>query len=664
MNIKTLPAASLLLASVALAQNGFGVRTVNLAATPPDAFLADGNIATFAVAVVGNPNQLIGGSTRTGNVNVLTANGPLGILNIGRNPLVANELGTGNYWGITMEGEWAPLSLPAAGNVTLSQDLCTIDDGSAVHVFQWWSSAWVTESLRSATYAVVPGRNFAAVVDGNTRLVGFSKLVDTVATVLDLGPSATWPVAHIAGNGESFTRRNSAMFEIGASEVAIYSGYLDAWQRFTFPAPLTNYQFEYDKNVIAISDPNRNELFMYSAHNGVIQQISVQDVNSAIVDAQDFAIKILDPLGNNLWCFRAIDGGLSILPNQASTTSSEMFGNNVYAVRSVNPITGGPEYYGCSGSKRGAVFVGAGLGASEVTIAEDVNDMVALAVTDGALYGFSAFTNRWTRLPGWQGTFSRLNAQDFIGWVETDTHAYVYSPRDDRWFTRPKAAGETLADADQFVVLGTPSSQSIVGMESTAIRSKNFIGTPFASGRGNSYSYSVHDDPLTGASRVYLFQSYGDRWMEMQTATRITDPAAIQRLEDGVLIKEADRLHILSGFADITTRFSAPNDNYAYHAFPGARPIFLANGVPNAQAVILVGTNRADLPILGALGNLQIDPIGLIGVSAGAYDARGILSLTFTLPTTLPAAVYPMQMASLAPGIGLQFGRLLRFEVY
>ncbi len=650
----------------AAAQQSFGARTHTFTQTPPDAIIVNGNVPTWAASVVGDPTRLIGGSGRTNHTSILTAQGPVGVLATGRNPFVAQENGTGRYWGLSMEGAWIPLALAAPAQVTVAQDLYVLDDGAAVHVFQTWKSAWTSETLLSpASHSVIPGRNFAAVVDGNTSLIGFSKLTATPATRLNLGAGATWPVQHIVGDpaGESLTRRNSAVFEIGNAEVAVYSGYLDAWQRFTFPAPLTNYSFNYDKNVIAIKDLTRNELFMYSAITGTMQQIALQDVATASIDAQDFAVKIVDPLGNNTFCFAAIDGSLILLPGQGLAVTGQLFGNNHFTAQVTDPVTLAVEYYAVSGNKRGSQFVAAGFGAGETLVADGVNDMTAIVVSNAALYGFSAFTNSWSRFAGWRGNYVSRGAQDFIGRVVTDTHVYVFSPREARWIERALATGATVQDTDQLVIVNEGNSQSVYGMESTAFRSQTFTGTRFQAGRSNSYSYSIHDDAVTGGSRIYFFQSYGDRWIELATSDRLADPTAIFGLEDTLVIKDGDQVHVLGGFADITSVYSAPNDNYAYHAFPGADATFLANGEPGAFAVLLVGFARNDLPIPGVLGNLLIDPLGLIGVGAGAYDARGILRFRLGLAGVSPGVVR-MQMASFAPSVGVQLGRLLSFEIF
>jgi hypothetical protein len=76
-----------------------------------------------------------------------------------------------------------------------------------------------------------------------------------------------------------------------------------------------------------------------------------------------------------------------------------------------------------------------------------------------------------------------------------------------------------------------------------------------------------------------------------------------------------------------------------------------------------VGIARTDLPIPGIAGNLLIDPSFLVGVPAGAYDARGNLRFTLGLAGLLPGIVR-MQMASFAPATGVQLGRLLNFEIF
>lgn len=206
------------------------------------------------------------------------------------------------------------------------------------------------------------------------------------------------------------------------------------------------------------------------------------------------------------------------------------------------------------------------------------------------------------------------------------------------------------------------NSQSVYGMESTAFRTQNFTGTRFAAGRSNSYSYSIHDDAVTGGSRVWFFQSYGDRWIEHAVASRLADPAAITALEDTLLIKDGTKIHVFSGFADISSVFSAPNDNCTSPS-PAQVRASSPTAKPNAAALLLVGIARTDLPIPGIAGNLLIDPSFLVGVPAGTYDARGNLRFTLGLAGLLPGIVR-MQMASFAPATGVQLGRLLNFEIF
>ncbi len=653
--------AATMAASSLASQTDFGARTHVFLNDAPAAFLADDKVVTWAATVTNQPNQLIGGSIRSNRASLLQANGPLAILTIGRNPWIAQEGATGNYWGLSMEGDWVPLQLAAAGNVTFGQDLCCIDDGTAVHLYQTWKNQWVSETLQSTAYQVIPGRGFMAVIDGTDSIIGFSKVVDTTAVRLNLPANPARVIQHLAGTGESFTRRNMAAFEIATNEIAIYSTYLDSFSRHTLPAPAFNYIYEYDKNTIAVSDVLRNELFVYSAHSGTLQQVPVQDVSTAQVDAQDFGVKILDVAGGNLLCLRAIDGGIAVLIGPAANVTNELFGNNHYTVQFTDS-NGIQDYQAVSTSKSNSQFVRANLPAAEAVQGDDFDDNIAVVGTDVAGYGFSAFTNRWTRLPSYQGNFVRVVAEDFIGYLETDSHVYVFSAREDRWIGRAKTANANVVDRDQFVATFDGSSISVYSMNGDGWRTQAVSGTLFLDGDESSYVYSIHDDASTGGSHIWFFQNQADRWIDYALPNRISDPNQVFELEDGLLIMDGNLIHTFSGFPDLSSPFSAPNDNYAYHAFPGAQSTFLAVGEPNAAAFLFVGPNRANINLPGITGTILVDPVTAIGVGAGNYDARGILRLFLPVPANSPRGVLRLQMGGVSNGT-LSMGRVMVFEI-
>ncbi|MCA8955746.1 MAG: hypothetical protein KDC87_06720, partial [Planctomycetes bacterium] len=91
-------------------------------------------------------------------------------------------------------------------------------------------------------------------------------------------------------------------------------------------------------------------------------------------------------------------------------------------------------------------------------------------------------------------------------------------------------------------------------------------------------------------------------------ANRVTDKGQIIQLEDGMIILDGKSIHTFPGFADLSSDYSAPNDNNAYQAIPLSSPKFVANGRPGATVVLLIGLNRVDVSVPGWKCNLLIDP--------------------------------------------------------
>lgn len=640
------------------AQCDFGVRTHQLN-TPIQAVYQDGNNCWWAADFVGDPTRLLGGSFRTNCVTILQTANPLSVLPVSRAPIVANENGTDNYFGISVEGEWIALRQNEAtvANWT-GESVAAVQTATRLHFFSPWHTSWVTEVFRSGATGVHPGRCLVAAVDGSDSLIAMSALRAPVVERLDV-PGAT--IGYIIGVGESNVRRNSLAFAIGANELAIYSGYL-GWQRLTTASPVSGLTLDFDKNTILITDPARNELTMYSAITGTTQLLAVSDLNFVVTAAQDMGVSVVDQISNNVYAFRAIDGGLVALGGVALSLSLNRLFNNHHTVAAVDPMTSAPVYSGLSTSTRGAQFASVALQAGETVIVEGGNDCTYLVGTDRALYGFSAFSNRWTVRAGYQGTMRTTNrAEDFIGGIETDTHIYVFSAREDRWIERDKMGG-TVADSDELIVLTAGTTKGAYSMESTAFRDTTLAGNLFVAGVDNSYAFSIHDDDNTGGSRVWFFPSYGDRWLQLPIARRLSVTTHVVQLEDGLLIVDGDRLHVCTGFADMSSRWTAPHDNYAYHATAGISFPVVANGTPGAAAALALGVTRTQISLPFASCDLLIDPTVLVTLPLGTFDARGILHYALPLAGVRPA-VFRLQMVAFGSN-GLEFGRLLNQQIF
>ena len=120
--------AGLLLLGSATAQFGFGATSHSLPFAPTG-IVRDEKVVHWIAEDLAQPNTIVGGSQRTNLIATLTRPNALFPLAIGRNPFVVQESNTDNYFGLTMEGSWAPLLLPSpARNITYSQDLVTLEN--------------------------------------------------------------------------------------------------------------------------------------------------------------------------------------------------------------------------------------------------------------------------------------------------------------------------------------------------------------------------------------------------------------------------------------------------------------------------------------------------------------------------------------------------------
>ncbi|MCB9888968.1 MAG: hypothetical protein H6836_05275 [Planctomycetes bacterium] len=668
----SLSLAALLAVPVA-AQCDFGPRGY----TFPDKVanvLSSSDVPTWLVTVDNHPNEIWGGSTRTQKDAVkLTGSAPFVPLLIGRNPYVVQETNTGKYFGLNWYGDFVPLTLngPAAGSdIYFSQDLMCIVEGKDVHVFGYWAQRWEKLTTNN-TPLVVVGRGCLNVQDGNT-IWGFS-----MAT-LGKAPPAKFvapigPVSHIIGTGESLTRRNQQGFSIDAAQTqaVVYSAFTHAFHPVSFARTIP--VFEYDKNTILMQDQPNKLLHFFSAHSGQLVTGAFPNYDSIIFNgdsAQDNGIAVHDPIAKEAVFFRGIDDGV-VVKTGADVLLTDTHTNNLWLIQLAAATPGSVEFFAVSSTKRGSVFQPAGLAAGEVPLKSDANDMCAVVATDKAIYGYSAFSGKWTRATI-KGTFDptmqKMDAEDFFGYVESSTHVYAFNPREDKWSEHTKGtgfAGIPAGNEDQMVVIDETTSASVYSMESTGFRTQNFTGTRFFVGDDNLNSCFpfVYDNPTTLGTTVYWWQGYADRWVTYEMANRVTDKGQIIQLEDGMIILDGKSIHTFPGFADLSSDYSAPNDNNAYQAIPLSSPKFVANGRPGATVVLLIGLNRVDVSVPGWKCNLLIDPNLMVIQPMGTYGADGTLRFQFTVPQGTNPGVVRMQMASDLSG-ALELGRLLNLELF
>ena len=555
----------------------------------------DENIPTWVAASTDNKTLHIG-SFRTGKTVKLTSKIGLTVINAGRVPFVVQEVGTGNYWGINLYGDAVPLALKQVPTVTqFSQDLFGLIDGNDAYVFGNWSTSWRKVTLSSSPRAFLAGRACLILRDGRD-LYGFSTLFPGQPAKLSVPGSSL--LSPVPGKGETPDRRNLQAYEIDTNKVALYSPYTNSWWQLDLGVAITATEFDYDKNSLLIKAPTLNRVWSYSALTGIAIPKQFKDLANVTTEVQDFGITFLEK-GGDIHYFRAADTRYSTLVGRADDmTNTGNHANNCWIFELTDPKTKAIEWYGVSSSDAGAQIVAAGIGSTETVAKNDANDCCGLVVTDQALYGYSAFTNKWTVLKGYKGTVAGSDAEDFIARVNTDTHAYFFNPRDDKWYELQLGSGAKVTDTDQLVVVTEAGRIAAGSMQSLGWRIQNITGTLFQRGQEKSYSYSIHDR-AAGGSTVYWYQSFADRWMTIELKNRVSDPKSVLELEDGILIVDGNTVHAFTGFGDLSSNWAAPNDNAAYHAVPGAFARFTASGPANVPAVFLLGLDRKDLSIPG-----------------------------------------------------------------
>lgn len=655
-------AVPLLALSTALAaqcQQGSGSFTI----TPGLAAVVSQSDNPVFVVQTTDPNKVYGGSLRAMRTSELSRPNAIGLIGLGRIPLILNEATTDNYWGMNVRGNFVPLTLNAPGKqFAYGQEVMLIEDNGRVHVFGHWHDQWTTAAVTSSNVGAIPGRALIVAQDGPNRLLGFSWLSpDNQPVVLQLGNTKT--ASHIPGVGEPDTRRNAQAFETDPNEVTVFCAHTNAWHKVSTTSPARTLTLDYDKNVVSMLDVAANQIICFSDLSGTHSVVTLADATKVTTETQDFGIYVIDGVNGNAYLMRAIDGGIALLPGVGSRIQpGGAFTNNLWALAIKDPVTPAIDWYACSTSKRGAQFVAAGA-SGETKVHEAGNDNTFVLVTDQALYGFSAFTNRWTRLANPQGTFVKADGEDFIGFVETSTHVYVYSPREDKWTARPKSASFVrVFDTDTTIVIDDATSKTAYGTNGATFRTHMVAGTKIAEGQSNSYHYSIHDDPSGPGSLVHLYQAFSDRWITLTTQNRLVlANITITRDEDAVYIADGNRLHVLTGFGDLTSQWGAPNDNYAWHATPGKLARFFAYGRPNAALALLVGIDRAEIQLPGICNPLQLDPNNILAIPLPNLDVHG--NLRFDAPLPNAPYLWRLQTISLANNT-LELGRLLNFEVY
>lgn len=661
-------ALALCCAETATAQCDLLVREHSLP-SPISNFLVDDKAPIWVADFANHPNILAGGSTRTNTYSLLNATNPVALISVAR-VMIASEQNTNRYFGLNYAGEWIPLQLQSAPTQTIyGQDVFGFYADQAFHFFNVWEQQWASVPIASAVPLIQEGRSSICVVDGTDSIVGFS-IHDSAGRRLTLPPDPTRSIVPILGSsGETLTRRNLQAFEIGTNQIAFFSTYLSRWDILTTQSPVPGLVAIYNKNTMILADYANNLVHLYSAHRGDFVTLTFPDLIQVAISSQDNGIQLEDPVTDTRHMFKAIDGGVVSLPGSLSNSSGVLFGNDCAAAGMFVGSGTDEEWFALSTKVRTSTWTPAGIQSGEVVLSRKANDSTILVITDQALYGFSGMSGRWTRT-AYAGTFVNDAAQDFIGWVLTDTTAYVFSTREDRWVSRPLQAQTTLNDTDSLVILtdydpisGQPTSRAVYSAESRGWRVQNLSGVQFVRGNDNSHFYSIHDDATTGGSTIYFFAGLADRWVVASVPTRIDANTRIEEMEEGLVIATPAGVLSFMAFGDLSSDHGAPIDNYAYHAQGNAPVRFIATGQPNALGLLLASIGETSLP-LGFCNDLRVDLLSptFLAVPVGSYNAAGVLRLNFRIPPT-PNALIKMQMLGVS-ATSAQLGYLLDFQVH
>ena len=626
---------------------------------------------TWMLQLENRPQEIFAGSLRAQKPYAhLSRIRTLAPLRIGHNPFVVHEDATGNYWGLNWYGDFVPLVLGGPAHPTdvyFSTDLMCIVRNHTVHVFGCWSEAWESVTTRS-TPTIITGRGCLIVQDGDT-LLGFSGLMLGKAPPAKL--TAAGPVRHVVGSGEGNLQRNQQAFTIDATgtRVAIYSAMTHAWHPHAFTSPLP--VFDYDTNVVLLRDATRKQLHFFSAFTGRVVTRAFPNYARLVFDAdttRDHGIAIHDPVAKEAVFYRSFDNGVQVLPN-ATTLRRGGHENGCWILETDGLTVGSIEYHGFSSTNRGSPPAAAGLGPTERTLDLDSGDMVGIAATNQALYGYSAYTGRWTRqtyLGNFDPNRQRLGAQSFFGHVETDSHVYAFHPRIDSWSVIQKMqdyAGIAGPSSDRMVILDGTSTVWASGSDGDRFIGSPLQGRRFFTGDANLRTCFLFVHTVSTYSVVHWW-SRG--WWYRIPIPILRDRNNVYQLDDGVIIMNVNRRRIetFSGYGDLGSDYTSQDATHAYAATPGRSARFVGQGQPGQIGFLLVGPERGEWTfqnrhrcrVFVGQNGLQVLPIA-------PFDNQGLLRFDLLIPPGIPAMDVRLQMASARDG-ALTFGHRLEFRIH
>ncbi|MBK9388364.1 MAG: hypothetical protein IPN34_26385 [Planctomycetes bacterium] len=627
----------------------------------------NGGSLLYAVQFLNQPGAILGGSLTTNKTSLLQSSNPLALA--ATETIVVDETlpgGGGRYHGLGVDGAWVPIDLSSSGLTvnTTPEEMAYIVESGAVHVFNIWRRSWLSIATSHPSPTVVSS-NYDIVVIDNDRLVAVSPFYgNSVVFQVPGGGVGTY----VLGSGSS--GRAALAFEIGTNDYAIFSAFTNEWRTLNFATPVSSLSVEYDENHLAIFDFAANRGTFFSALNSsasshVFANLSLVvqgDPLNAIEPSYDFedaVAVLLDRTAGQLVVYRPVD---NTILTRAASASAEIVSDNDFG-----GILDGSSVALMSGVARGAHWAVQDLGTT-APLGTDANDAVFLAANATTVFGYSALTHAWTQR-AYSGIFGGVNAQDFLGIVETSSEILAFASRTGSWAARPVGGMTSVDDDDGLLVVLEPmpggTQAYAFGAESSAFVASFLPGTIGTSGIEDSLYYAVLAD-AQGQQTLHFYSRMVDGWASRPLVGTIQQVSAF---DEGLLLELLDqsRVSLVSFMAlpDLASQLMNPVDSRPYHAVINMPARFVSSGPAFAADFLIVGVARFTpaLAIPGIGGELVVDLTQPhVILPAGNLDAQGTTVFQLQLPA-FPGTVF-LQHLSLDGNLQLALSRGLRFQIH
>lgn len=619
-------------------------------------------------------NVWLGGTTYSNRASRITTSGPTtdvsaeGVILLQEDNIATS--GTFDYHAIGVDGQWKTQSMPGvASQIVANEQMAFLVSpaNNDVYVFLPWrqGGSWFNFPVSDPLNLVVttlPRAQSVVISDTDpmtmqTTLSAFSAFGILPAVLSKSG-------TYLPGTGSD--GRVSLAFATGANEISIYSSLVQRWTTITLQnTTLANVLVtEYDQSTFMVDD-GPNTVVVYSGISGLATRISlpihnILAANSYYLDDQ--AAVFIDNPSQTAWVVRVSDNFvLQRSPAVGLIIDNEWSGFET----------------GTQVSILSGVVSDGGLQtidyAGQTLIDSDSNDGEAIYVTDAAVYAYSSFTNRWSRL-AYQGTFDPNGAghdfggEDWFAHLETSSHVYGFATRDNSWHTLAKPANSTTTintdDGCMFVTFTDNATNGTTvyafGSDSRGFRnldlhySVNDTNNHVYLDLQDCYVAAIQNDPNGPGSVITFYSRFTDQVEKVTTTYRILPSTEVFEEDQVFIVSTPSELISFTTFTSATTQPQLL-DNGPYHLVPGSPDsLFIVRGPANSAGALVVGLGRLDsgfqLPGVVQRGLLMIDTSATFVAPGIGFGANG--TLTFELPTSVVPGVYYVQPVTLESATG------------